>query len=53
VLGGQPLAKAEEMGGFKLGSTIVMVFEAPRDWEWKTEAGKKVKVGEALGDVRT
>jgi phosphatidylserine decarboxylase len=66
VLSGQALKRGEEMGGFQLGSTIVMVFEAPKGrrvssfdegyrrkggFDWKIEKGQKVKVGQALGEV--
>ena len=58
VLGGHALRRGEEMGGFQLGSSIVMVFEAPSDaegkgWRWNVQNGQKVKVGEALGHVES
>ncbi|PFH56198.1 hypothetical protein XA68_16910 [Ophiocordyceps unilateralis] len=58
VLQGHALRRGEEMGGFQLGSTVVLVFEAPADkregtpgWEWCVEKGQKVKMGQALGRV--
>ncbi|PWW72635.1 hypothetical protein C7212DRAFT_224240, partial [Tuber magnatum] len=63
LLGGHPMVKGGEMGGFNLGSTIVLVFEAPgggggEDGEkgkggfrFLVKRGQRVKVGEALGVV--
>ena len=59
------MRRGEEMGGFMLGSTIVMVFEGPKEemgedgkpkegsmgWKWMVEKGVKVKMGQALGAV--
>lgn len=42
------LRMGEEVGMFKLGSTIVMVFEASSNMEWNVKQGDKVKVGELL-----
>jgi phosphatidylserine decarboxylase len=51
VLGGHALRRGEEMGGFQLGSSIVVVFEAPEQWNWGVEKGQKVKMGTAVGWV--
>lgn len=51
VLGGVPLIKGEEMGGFMLGSTVVLCFEAPANFEFNFKIGDKVKMGQPLGRI--
>jgi phosphatidylserine decarboxylase len=42
------LKHGDEVGTFKLGSTIVMIFEASTNMEWNVREGDKVKVGQLL-----
>ena len=51
LLGGQPLKPGVEVGGFKLGSTIVLVFEAPKTFQFGLQAGQKIRVGESMGEI--
>ena len=38
----------DEVGMFKLGSTIVLIFEASTNMQWDVKEGDKVKVGQRL-----
>ncbi|KAK5959345.1 phosphatidylserine decarboxylase 1 PWA37_003300 [Arxiozyma heterogenica] len=51
ILGGMPLTKGEEMGGFELGSTVVLCFEAPKNFKFNVNVGDKIKMGEKLGSL--
>jgi len=52
LLRGHALHVGEEMGGFSLGSTVILVFEAPKGrGKFCVEEKSKVKVGQAIFKV--
>lgn len=49
--GGVDLGPGDGLGGFKMGSTVVLFFDAPKDFLWEVEPGERVQVGKPLGRV--
>jgi phosphatidylserine decarboxylase len=45
------LEKGEEMGRFKLGSTVVLAFAEPLEFDATLVPGAKVRMGQRLGDL--
>lgn len=45
------LNKGDLVGQFNMGSTIVLLFEAPTNFQFNIEAGQTIKVGESLGHL--
>ena len=39
------------VGEFNLGSTIVLIFEAPKEFEFTVEPGQTVQVGQNIGKI--
>ncbi|KAJ2368732.1 phosphatidylserine decarboxylase 1 [Coemansia sp. Cherry 401B] len=52
-LAGVPLKRGQEVGGFRLGSTVVLVFSAPHSFKFAVEPEQTVKMGQALGFVQS
>nr|ASN64466.1 phosphatidylserine decarboxylase 2 [Eimeria falciformis] len=46
-----PLCMGQEMGSFKFGSTVVVIFEAPGNLEVKTPVCEKVDVNSTVGHI--
>ena len=49
---GMRLGKGQKLGTFKMGSTIVLVFQAPEEFEFCVGPGDSVLYGQPLGHVR-
>lgn len=49
---GVELEAGTEMGAFRMGSSVVLVLEAPNTFEWNVNVGDRVRVGEKLGDAQ-
>ena len=43
--------KGDEAGAFRLGSCIVLVFEAPLHFQFALTPGQPIRYGEALGNL--
>ncbi|RKO97137.1 hypothetical protein CXG81DRAFT_12693 [Caulochytrium protostelioides] len=45
---GIPVATGQEMGGFMLGSTVVLMFEGPSNMVFDIKKGQKIQMGQSL-----
>lgn len=44
-------AKGEEVGMFKMGSTVVLLAEVPKGFQFQDLAGQKVRFGQVIGSL--
>lgn len=45
------LQRGDCVGGFQLGSSVVLVFEAPVSFQFTVSPGDRVQYGQPLGDT--
>jgi len=50
LIKGIPIHRGEELGGFQMGSTVVLVFEAPKSFKFNIKPHQKINVGEAISN---
>ncbi|KDO32457.1 hypothetical protein SPRG_02934 [Saprolegnia parasitica CBS 223.65] len=43
------VSRGDQVAQFKLGSTVVLVFEAPDDFEFTVQPGEKIRFGQPMG----
>lgn len=48
LLKGIPVHRGEELGGFQMGSTVVLVFEAPKNFKFNIQPHQKINVGQKI-----
>lgn len=46
------LKKGDPFGEFRMGSTIVLIFEAPNNFQFNFKIGQKLKMGQGIGCVK-
>lgn len=49
--GGVALSRGDRVGVFKLGSSVVLMFEAPKGFKFVVKPGQKVFYGQPLGHI--
>lgn len=45
--------KGDEFGEFKMGSTIVLIFEGPKDLKFNLQRSQIIKYGEMIGQINS
>ena len=44
-------ARGDKVGEFRFGSSIVLFFEAPENFQFSVRLGQKIKYGQPMGQV--